>query len=374
MTRSLQIFSVLLVHVLFCFMYLVFDVKSQDFAGQKIEFVFDEKSVYQILTISLISILAMIAAFITPLKITFRNRNLKRKRVEAGFYLFAIPLLIFLFYKIISSGGNYGIMATEREKYSFLIELRIIPYLLFIQYASQNYISMRHLVKFLTFIAVLALILFQARSLLVEVIIIMMCLRLRQKNDKFQMKYYLIAFCFVPLSNISIALRSGYSLDKYISEMFKFEYLIIFNNIVAAAMKFEFNQKIDWIKERIFLILPSPIRKIIGIENPSNEMFLDVSAAANLTSGGFSYLANSYILFGYYSAIFLYLIYLTVEIVRRNYFLSKVDNYLSYSFPLMLSCVLLAIRNDAGVLLKQLIQIIIIAMIMNMISRVRYRL
>lgn len=111
----------------------------------------------------------------------------------------------------------------------------------------------------------------------------------------------------------------------------------------------------------------------MGVENPSNDMFLEVSAAADLTAGGFSYIANSYLIFGNYAFIVLYILYLVLEILRRNYYYFKIDNYLAYAYPIMLSYVLLAIRNDLGVLYKQVIQLILLAMIMNMISRMVYR-
>jgi hypothetical protein len=373
MTRSLQLFSVLLVHVLFCILYLFFGVDSQKFADGTIEFNFGRDAVYGILSLALITIFAMFAAFITPLKFVFSDRHLKAKRVQGGFYLITIPFLIFLFYKIISSGFNYGIMATQREQFSFMIELRVIPYLLFIQYVSKRRESIPLLFKVLATGIVIGFVFFQARSLLVEVVIIMLCLKLRKTNDKFSIKYYIFGFLLVPISNIAVAVRSNYSFEKYLEEMFKFEYLIIFNNIVAATLNYNYDDKLNWVLERIFILIPSPIRRIMGVENPSNDMFLEVSAAADLTAGGFSYIANSYLIFGNYAFIVLYILYLVLEILRRNYYYFKIDNYLAYAYPIMLSYVLLAIRNDLGVLYKQVIQLILLAMIMNMISRMVYR-
>jgi hypothetical protein len=354
-------------------LYLVFGIDSQQFAGGTIKFIFDTEHVYSILRLSAVSIFAMFLAFVTPIKFVFPDHRINRKGVQAGFYIFAIPLLLFVFYKVTTSGFNYGIMATEREKYNFLIELRVIPYLLFIQHASQRHISTSLFFKIIAIVALFSLIFFQARSILFEIFLIIACLHFRQTGDNFRLKYYLVPFLLIPISNISVAIRSGYTFDRYVEEAFKFEYLIIFNNIVAASFEYSMQDKLSWVMERASLMLPSPLRSILGMGNPSNNMFLDVSSSANLTAGGFSYLANAYIIFGYYSFVFLYVIYLILEIFRRNFIRYKVDNYLAYAFPIILSYFILAIRNDMGVLVKQLLQIIMLALIMNLVSRMRYR-
>ena len=374
MTRSLQVFIILMVHTYFCILYLAFGIDSQKFAGGIIKFGFSAEEVHIILQLSLLSITAIILAFLTPVKIVFKANIINRKRVQAGFYVFTIPLISFLFYKSAASGFNYGTLATERHSYSFLVELRVIPYLLIIQHASQTYLRTSFWFKVLIFLSILVMIIYQARSIMLEIILIAMCIRLRKTDDKFSVKYYVIGFLMIPLSNVMIALRNQLSFEQYLNEMFKFEYLLIFNNIVAASLSVNYEDKLGWVIERFVLILPSPLRNLFGLSNPSDQMFLDVSSAASLTSGGFSYLANSYIIFGYYTFLVLYILYFIIEIVRRNYMIYKINNYIAHSYPILLSYVILAIRNDMGVLFKQIIQIILISTIMNMISRMRWKI
>lgn len=369
MTRSIQVFVVLIVHTLFCVAYLVFGIDSQEFAGHTIQFGFGKDEVIFILSLSSLTILTMFAAFFTPANVVFKSLRYKRKRLQTGIYLICGLIIFFILFQILKSNANYGILATEREKYSFIIEMRIIPYLLIIQYMSKNYTRSSHLFRYFLLFSIVVVVFYQARSILFEVVLIALCIKFRNQNDKFKLRYYLLIIVGIPVSNLAVAVRNNISIFEFPSELIKFEYLIIFNNLLAAVYEYEYTEKLSWLMERLVLIFPSPLRGIVGFENPSNQLFSDVSQKAELFAGGFSYIANGYIIFGYYFLFVFYLVYLVVEITRRNFMVYKVENYLASAYPILLSYVVLAIRNDMGVLLKQIVQLLLVAMLMNLVSR-----
>ena len=373
MTRTLQILTVFMVHIYFCIMYLVFGIDSQNFLGRVVKFQFEEEHVYFILLLSSLTIVVMLCAFFTPIKIRFKHYEYKRKRIQAEIFIIGIPLFLFIAYKVFSSGLNYGVLATGREQYSFLIELRVIPYLHFIQYYSQNYRKHSYYFKSFVFLVLLLTLLYQARSIYLEVLLIMFCLKLREDRDKLRWSYLALGVLILPLSNIVVGIRDKRTIYEISNELFNFEYLIIFNNIMAASLNFDYADKSLWIYERLVLIVPSPLRSMFGLINPSNDLFGEISSKAKLFSGGFSYIANGYIIFGFYFLLIFYFLYLLAEIIRVNFMNHKINNYIVATYPILLSYIILAIRNDLGVLSKQVIQLIIIALLMNFISRLVIR-
>lgn len=367
MTRFIQLYVVFQVHVYFCFAYY-FGVTSQSFGGTKIDYLFGDEGVLFVLYISGISILCMVLVFSLPITLKFAPTMISKHRLQSGLLIWVLPLTVFMTYIIVISGANYGVMATSRERYSFIVELRVIPYLLMIRYFA-NYRFRLDMIGLLSIFCILVALMYQARSILFEIIIIFICIRFRATHDRFRWYFIPLSFLAIPLSNIFVAIRNKLTLTEYLDMLWKFEYLILFNNIVAAAQNYEMDNRFYWLLERLSLLLPSPLRSIFGIENPSNELFIEVSNLAGVFSGGFSYLANLYLLFGNYFIVALLCLYLLVEVLRKNFMIYRVDNYLSYAYPVVLSYIILAIRNDFGVLFKQLVQIIIIAMIMNLVSR-----
>ena len=371
MTRFIQLYVVFQVHIYFCFAYY-FGVTSQSFGGVKIDYLFGDEGIFFILYISGMSMLCMILAFNLPITLKLAPSGNSKYRLQAGLLFWVLPLLTFMTYIIVTSGANYGVMATTREQYSFIIELRVIPYLLMIRYVTNNRFRL-DMVGVLVIASILVALMFQARSILFEIIIIFICIKFRTEHDRLRWYFVPLSFFAIPLSNIFVAIRNKLTLTEYFDMLWKFEYLIIFNNIVAAAQNFEMNDRLNWLLERLSLLLPSPLRSLFGIQSPSNELFLEVSTLAQVYSGGFSYLANLFLLIGNYFTIALLCVYLLVEILRKNFMIYRVDNYLSHAYPVVLTYIILAIRNDFGVLFKQLLQIIIIAMAMNLVARCRIK-
>lgn len=278
-------------------------------------------------------------------------------------------------YLALSNGFDYEAIAQVQQNSSFVFELRVI-FLLLLSYLLLNIpigvliSEKRYRVLKLIFIAYLvSVILGQARSRVFELFGVVGFSYFMWNGDRIRFKYILGMFFALIAPNIIVLGRLGIpeSLEELVSGLFSFEYTILFNNILSAAI----DTGSDFIQEFTFtdslpLIIPSPIRAMLGIIVEKADYYSELSQIASVGGGGFSFLAEMFTNFGW-SAPMLFFCIGTV-IGRLNYKASFVGQVgiINATAPLIYLAFIMAFRNDLGVLIKYVIQLFFVAVILRL--------
>jgi hypothetical protein len=119
------------------------------------------------------------------------------------------------------------------------------------------------------------------------------------------------------------------------------------------------------------LLLPSPIRSLFDLNVVKSDYYLDLAEAANIRNGGFALLAELFTNFGW-SAIWVFggmgglIGFLNARALRVGR-----ANLMTCVAPLFYIAFILAFRNDLGVFLKYVIQLIFIAWMMSLMTKIR---
>lgn len=274
----------------------------------------------------------------------------------------------------------YQLIAVELETAGFVLELRVI-FLLLLSHLLLN-VRIRDVIKLrryrwvrrIVYMYLLAVLLVQARSRIFEVVAIIAFAQLMWNRDKPLFRYLLFMGFSVIVPNIIVLARLGWPGDVagFVDILFSFEYTILFNNLLSAAIA---EGKIAGgsytFASSMGLLIPSPIRQFFDITVLKSEYYAELSQAAYIGNGGFSLLAelfsnfgwNSVWVFGCMGSILGFLNSRALRVGRAS--------LKTCIAPLLYVAFILAFRNDLGVFAKQVIQIIIIAFAMDLITKVK---
>ena len=280
------------------------------------------------------------------------------------------------------SGFSYGPMTMIKESYGFVFELRMV-YLLLLAHLLFN-ITWREFLKkpelkwsrIILVFYFIGLLLFQARSAIFELAVCVLIPLLMWAGDKVRVKYILIILAMLIIPNIIVLGRIGIPDDPYelIDGLFSLEYTMILDKFLGAAIDTGFRAKeaLSFLPQ-IGLILPSPIRNMLGIQATNTDFILELSESAEVFGGGFSLVAQMYSDFGWFAPIVFCLLGLFIG--RMNYQATKVGQVkLIYATaPLLYSMFILTFRNDFGVFIKYTIQLYVVAAILNFLLKVRLK-
>lgn len=366
-----------MLHILFPVQNIFFGIESQLLFGIPINYMFGHNESYTILVIAVMVVICILLTRLiqTPIRLNEYRYMTSYSRGLLVYYFFSYLVVTSIWFLILKHGFNYGLMAIDRSNYSIFIEMRIFAYLgyLFLVFnfpiqANSKFFKFTSLLFFVT------VVLFQARSILAELFFIIGSVYLIQSKDRFSfVKFALILPVFF-IPNLFIFIRQGSSLFENFGELFQFEYLILINNIMAASITYEdISSNTDFFKQ-LFLIIPSPIRSLLEIEATNNNFYEDIAAIGNVTSGGFSLLGQLYIYFNYFFIIPIGILLLKLRYYYLHFFhVSPRVNFHQIAFPILLAIFILGLRNDFGVVLKQIIQLLIVCSFLNYYLRIKLR-
>jgi hypothetical protein len=177
------------------------------------------------------------------------------------------------------------------------------------------------------------------------------------------------------LPNLFVFLRQDTNFIENFGELFKFEYLILINNILAASIEYagmSHEANLEFFNQ-LWLVIPSPIRGLLNINATNNQFYEGIAASGGVTSGGFSLIGQLYVYFGYLFIVPMGLLFIHLRFCYLNFFyLKPKTNFHQIAFPLVLSILVLGLRNDFGVVLKQIVQLFLVCSLLNLLLRAKF--
>jgi len=377
-----------MLHIHFLLQNIFFGVYEKYIYGESIPVVyqFDVSVAY----ISILYSTLCLVAFVLGYKIFYRRRS--NLQIRAPFSvdisgcrkeiwwlnLFGIIVTLYMVVVIAITGGNYTSMTVIRAGSGFILELRVV-YLLLLTHIMLNVPLTQFLMnrafrtaRFIMLTYVVAIILFQARSLLFELICVLVIPWLIWNGDKIKLKYLIALFCAMVVPNIMVLGRIGFDkgFKSVIDIIFSFEYTFILSKFMGAIISYPISTDgLSFVPQFSLLLIPSPLRDFFDFPLISYEFFEQLSLNAEISGGGFSLFAQFYHDFGWFApVIFLLIGCLIGRSLVRTRFSGRVP-ILSSAGPLFYSGFLMAIRNDFAIFLKYSIQLFILAFILSYIVK-----
>lgn len=386
MTFFVFIFVILIIHFYFFLQLFLTGSTQISFFGWISEFNYSIEIANDCLLYILLCTITLCVGYIykrngkrtKPLGSEWPSHIILIEKIKTLYRISCVMQIVIVLYVIVKGRGQYNSMAHIRESINFLFELRIFPILLFtylLQFIKEEGYRKFRFDVFLFSILVLLFLFVQARSLIFEIGCILGYYYLKRQKNKIKLKYILILYGISIMPNIIVLLRL--SSDQYNileietwKNILTYEYTIIFNSILGETVSEVTNPIYGTsIINSICLIIPSFIREALGII-PDKNLLVSIAHNAGVFGGGFSLFAEMYLNFGWGAIIMFYFI---------GYFLGKADNiwfnkkYLSLkacTVPIIYSYILLGLRNDLGVMIKQIIQIYIVVIIIRILIHI----
>ncbi|HHT9158543.1 MAG TPA: hypothetical protein ACFYEH_01655 [Candidatus Brocadiaceae bacterium] len=304
----------------------------------------------------------------------------------------AIPFLnIFLalqiglgLYALSREGLNYSAIFNLKMSMNFLFESRMLALVLlgfvYLNKPPETWLKekrLRFTAKLLFLYFIISLFM-QSRSVVFEFGTVIAFSWLMWQGNKIKIKYIVILLCIMVIPNLIVLPRFGGALDwqTIIAGIFSFEYTVAMNNIVSAAIADSHPLLlVDLFWGIPSLLIPSPIRKAIGIDltpGPGGDYYLKILEDAGVFGGGFSLLAETYMNLGWWAILlFVFLGFLIGKFIKGAARVGGVD-LLYATAPLMYASFIIAFRNNFATFAKYSIQLILIAMIIKIILKIRW--
>lgn len=313
--------------------------------------------------------------------------TLKEKSYPVSYYntskYISIYLIFFLLLGIIGilqNGMNYWKLNEYRESVNFLFETRIIGHLL-ISYYIVNGGHFSKIQKLLILVYFLVLAAFQARSMLMEAVLVFGFSYIYLKFDRIKLKYVLILIILPFIPNLFVIIRQWpVDIDKIFTYLFSFEYTLIFNMFLGAVMDSYHDAWLfgETFTPSLLLLIPSFLRSILDVNVVKSSMYTDIANEAGIFGGGFSLLAELFVNFQWLSLFYFIVIGFILGYWRKsilqNIIYKRTVTFSQAAYFLFFIAFILSFRNDIGVFLKYTIQLIIISSIMNlMLNKKRSR-
>ena len=274
----------------------------------------------------------------------------------------------------IQSGFTYQLIAESQSEAGFIFELRMI-FLLLLSHLMLNVRLAEILAdrrfrtaRVITYLYIFTALLMQARSRVFEVGAVLAFTQLMWHGDRLRFKYFVALAGAMIVPNIIVLGRLGWPEDikALLDGIFSFEYTVLFNNLLSAAIDAGPNMGGPFtFTPSMGLLLPSPIRALFGIDIVKSDYYTELSETANLRNGGFALLAELYTNFGWYALVVLAFIGMLIGYLNaRAMRVGRVSIAISAA-PLLYTAFILAFRNDLGVFMKYAIQLLVITLIMQ---------
>jgi hypothetical protein len=193
-------------------------------------------------------------------------------------------------------------------------------------------------------------------------------------GDKVKVKYMLLMVCSIIVPNLIVLGRMGFPSDPELlmNGLFSFEYSTLFNNILSEAILRgrEVHGGLTFIPDLILLI-PSPLRALFGIQAATSDYQSILLSEAGVFGGGFSFVGEMYSNFAWLAPLVFGI--LGALIGKMNAGAARVGRVpVFYAVaPLLYVSFILAFRNDFGVFLKTVIQLFIVAILIDILRRLR---
>lgn len=295
------------------------------------------------------------------------------------FRLTCIFQILIVLYVVIIGRANYALMTKIRESLNFFFELRIFPLLIFtylLQYINRQTYKKYKIEICLFCLLCLLFVFVQARSLLVEVGCIIGYYFLKQNKNQIKIKYIVTIYIISIIPNIIVLGRlSAEQADLANIEtwknIFTYEYTILFNSILGETIgytkEFLYGKTVF---DGFYMLIPSFLRNMLGLI-PDKTIISSIAKDAGVFGGGFSLFAEMYLNFGWFSVVLFFLMGYFLALQDNKWFNKSHITLLACTIPLIYSYVILGMRNDMAVLVKQIFQIYIVLYIVKILLKIK---
>jgi hypothetical protein len=367
--------------------FLIFGIDEVNFFSWIVHYQFDEAIALESLFFSIACALSFAVCYIfsykrAPINKIFSERpflDLRSWRNQIFFMNFmGLVMISYILIVGAPSGFEYGEMTTIRAAYGFIYELRVL-YLLLLSHLLLNITTKQfftdHDLKFTRFVFIfycIALLLFQARSVVFELAFVFIFAHLMWHGDRVKFKYILVIFSLLIVPNVIVLGRMGLpeTLPELLDGLFSVEYSVMLDKFLGAAIYSGHSIGGFSFTTAFYLLIPSPIRNYFGMDYDFS-FFGDITDVAGVKGGGFSLLAQLYSDFGWMALIVFGILGLIIG--KFNSYASKVGSvgYLGAMAPLIYATFLVSLRNELGILIKYSIQVLVITIFFKLIFHVR---
>lgn len=380
------LFVFFILHVQFLLRNIIWGTDEASYFVFKVYYLFDQSISQQALAFTL----ACVACFSLGFFIFYRRKkywlaasvgdvNFRKHRKELlAINAAGLIQIVYGLYFLLDSGFNYHVMVQSKSNFSFIFELRVV-YLILLAHLLLN-VPWRDLVRrvelkwvrWILVAYVLVVALQQARSAIFEIVAVIIITQLMWQGDKFKVKYAFFVFGALLIPNLVVLGRLG-GIDDVgviVDGLLSFEYTILFNNMLGGVIESGMTTEgyLTFVPS-LLLVLPSPIRDILGITVVKSDFYGDLASVTAVSNGGFSLLAEMFSNFGWYAPLVFGAIGVLLGILfSRAARVGKV-RLLGAVAPLLYVAFVLAFRNDFGVFLKYAIQLFVIVAFLHFVFR-----
>jgi hypothetical protein len=316
----------------------------------------------------------------TVIKSHLSGSNLSLKKIKYTYLFFGIIFLATFVPLVLESDLNYWRLDEIRKQNFALFELRVVIYLIIIfQFSrTRRLVPVNKIEAVIYIVFCLILLLFQARSVVLEVIILVVILG-TYSADNFRLNSrVLFLLCVLPfLPNIFVFARLGFydNFNDNLQQFFRFEYLSIFN-----LMQFEYIENLHLydfnfpLIDSLGILLPSVLRDLLGINIIKSNFYELLAIKSQVTFGGMSLPVELAVNFGLFSVILVFCVSYMLGLMR-NTFVQRIHtdrfSFILATYPILVSYLIISLRNDLGVLIKQVVYLFIIGLALEILRRVR---
>lgn len=375
-------FIFFILHIQFLLRNIFFGLDELNYFQFVIKYGFDRGIAIQ----SLLFSLACMFSFSVCYKLFYRKRrklsvdtkgdvnSIVSRRELFSLNIMGIMMIAYILVVIGLANFDYSVMTQIREANGFIFELRMI-FLLLISHILlnvpwRNLLRLRELktARWVVLVYIICTLLFQARSATFEVVSIIAFSQLVWAGDKVKIKYIVIVMGMLLVPNLIVLGRLGIPEEpgEFINGIFSFEYSILINNFLSAAILSGSDMlgDISFIPS-LQLLIPSPLRDLFGIAVVKSSFYADLSDEANVSGGSFSLLAEMFSNFGWFSLVIFGLLGAFIGYWNSRAARVGFVSILYSSAPLLYAALVLAFRNDFGIFLKYSIQVLIVSWILT---------
>ena len=387
------LFIFFIFHILFFFNYFVFGIEYGEFYGFKLSYLYDSDIAAQTFAFASISFLSIFLGISSNKFFKFKAKanKLWRDAYNTTFLktivIFFTGITLFVALSLFLNLSSYSLIAGLRAQSTFLSAFFDLRYftLIYISYNLLNY-KISDLLKArprtytltLAIIYVFSCLILQTRSIIFEIFFTAIYTYLLWNKNKIKLQYILILILFSIIPNLLLLFRVdlyNLSFKDIVSSIFQYEYSFTLANLLSTNISSDklllFSDGLTFLS-KLSILIPSFFRNILGIQVVQSFYYEYVSELSEVFGGGFSFLGELYANFGEFTYLILFILgVLITRMISINSANLGSSSLVSATYPVIISNLILTLRNDIFPFIKICIYLIFIAYFMQLVSKIK---
>ncbi len=387
------LFIFFIFHILFFFNYFFFGTEYNEFFGMKISYLYDSDVASQTFVFTLISFISIFLGLISNKFFKFKAKATKLFRDTYNtislklLVIFITGIAFFISLNLFFELTGYGLIAESRAQSTFktaIFDLRYIT-LIYISYNLLNYkisdlfkARQRTYTLALSIIYIFSCLILQTRSIIFELFFTLLYTYLLWNKNKIKLKYILVLILFSIIPNLLLLFRVdlyNLSFKDIVSSIFQYEYSFTLANLISTNIVNDklliFSDGFTFLS-KLYILIPSVFRNLLDIQGSQSYYYQYISELSGVFGGGFSFLGELYANFGEFTYLILFIIgVLITRMIAINLANLGSASLIAATYPLIISNLILTLRNDIFPFIKICIYILIIANFMKFFSKIK---